>query len=123
MAIAMSVRDARGNWKFEQTNGYTVQMKGIQQSTVNHDAVRASLSGSATTAGLDGAVSGFVTDNTIFFNVDWDRSNPGRGGEYHGTFQTVSSDGGAAAAGTTFDLDHAGVSAQWRSFGHQFNLT
>ncbi|MFJ3633189.1 hypothetical protein [Streptomyces sp. NPDC090112] len=119
----MAVRNVSGNWKLEQDNGFTVTMKLEQdpEGQVNASpSGNARVKGDATTPGLDGAVKGFVTATSFRVVVDWDRSGPGRGGEYSGTFQVLNEAGDAQLVGVTFDLDNPNSTANWRSFNHSF---
>lgn len=117
----MSVRDVHGNWNFQQDNGFKVEMTNIQQSPASPEGV-ATLTGDATTTGLDGAVTGFVDDRSITFTIDWDRHGPGKGGRYRGNFSVAAADGSSVLSGSTFDLDHGGPgsTAAWQSFGRTF---
>ncbi|MET7981869.1 hypothetical protein [Streptomyces sp. NPDC005281] len=119
----MAVRDVHGNGSFTQDNGFEVQMRNIRQANASERGV-ATLEGDATTTGLDGAVTGFVDNQSITFTIDWDRSGPGKGGRYRANFSVVALDGSSVLSGSTFDLDldhgGSGSTAAWQSFGSTF---
>ena len=109
----MSVRDVSGVWELDQSNGYRVKMTLEQDPEGPNGA--APVKGDATTTGLDGAVKGFVTASTFVVTVDWDRSGPGRGGEYSANFHVIDAGNKARLIGHTWDLENLASNAKLRS--------
>ncbi len=94
--------DITGKWSATQNNGFVVQFNLDNGSDAN------SVTGTASTSGNTGTVSGSSVDNSIFLKVNWAAGDSV--GEYVGTIATNN-----RAAGQTFDLSHPESQALWFS--------